>query len=838
MKQHIMKLTLAFALITLLMPAMAQSTLGKDFWVSFLPHHEHVNYNNVANELELVVIGKRPCTGRVTNPNTQWSTTFEVQAGTSTKVSIPIEGNYVNNPAGFQEDSDCVLNHGLHVVTTDSVSLYASHKISESGEESSEATCVLPTPSLGSEYIIQTYPSLQGNAGDLSEFCIVATQNNTLVDITLTDKSACGHYANMPFSVVLQAGQCYQILSATSYLTERDFSGTHIKVRNGKRIAVFAGNNYASYYYYSDGYTIVHHLYEQMLPVSTWGQKFVVAGTQESRKGKVRITALNNACTIKRNGASVATIQARQTYDYEITSTTQADFIETSEPAQVFQYLSEPYDDLGTTRDGAPASVLISPLEQRIKDATFCTFTPSPASSYQNQKHYVNIVTETNCVSSMKLDGRNIASQFHPTPYNSGYSYARIQIQHGTHTLSSAAGGTNGGFVAQVYGLGDLGCYGFSAGSMVIDQSAQIMVDQQYSTNFANGFWFCEDDVVNFSLFTNYEVSRAEWSFGDNTTGTGVEVAHQYPQAGNYNVSCDVYKLSPQGQDSLMGTLTTKIHVQQPTEQDVYETDCDSHTWHGETYTESGVYTYHGHSIGGCDSIVNLHLTLHPTVTVPYDTAICDQYEWYGLIYTQSGVYTHVEGQTDFGCDSIAELHLTINHASPITIDGPRQAYVATNLISGIFLYRVSDSLNIAPNTLEWECTNLEWFVEPLGNGYSCHLLVTTSGQGTLKVITHNTEDCNTSSSIEINSIFYDVDENESMKVKLFPNPAQTKVTLVASQIQRVRIYSSIGQNLMDIPANHPDRLDIDISTLKQGIYIVEISTSVGKTTQRLSILR
>ena len=838
MKQNTFKLTLAFALITLLMPAKAQSTLGKDFWVSFLPHGEHIAYSTHGNNLELVVIGKRPCSGRVTNPNTQWSTTFEVQPGASTVVSIPIEGNYINNPAGFQDDSDCILNHGLHVVTTDSVSLYASNKISSLGEENSEATCVLPTQSLGSEYIIQTYPSLKGNASDLSEFCIVATQNNTLVDINLAERSY-GHYANMPFFVVLQAGQCYQILSASSYLTDRDFSGTHIKVRNGKRIAVFAGNNAASYYHYSDASNYLHHHSEQMLPVSTWGQKFIVAGTQESRKGKVRITALNNACNIKRNGVSVATINARKTFDYEITSSTQADFIETSEPAQVFQYLTLPYNDLGTMKDGCPAMVLISPLEQRIKDAAFCTFAPSPACYYQNQNHYVNIVTETNCVSSMKLDGHNIASQFHPTPYNSGYSYARIQIQHGTHTLSSAAGGTNGGgFVAQVYGLGTLGCYAFSAGSMVINQSAQIMVDQQYSTNFTNGFWFCEDDIVNFSLFTNYEVSRAEWSFGDNATGTGVEIAHQYPEAGNYNVSCDVYKSTLQGQDSLMGTLTTKIHVQQHTEQEVYETDCDFHNWQGETYTESGVYTYHGHSIGGCDSIVNLHLTLHPTVTVPYDTAICDQYEWYDWIYTQSGVYTHVEGQTDFGCDSIAELYLTIKHAPQITIDGPRQVYAATDVPSGTYLYQVSDSLNIAPNTLEWVCSNPEWIVKPLGEGYSCRLHVTISGQGTLKVITHNTTDCNTSSSIEINATYFDVDDNEAVKVTLFPNPAQTTVSLVASQLQRVRIYNSIGQNLMDIPANHPDRLDVDVSALKQGIYIVEISTSVGKTTQRLSILR
>jgi hypothetical protein len=221
---------------------------------------------------------------------------------------------------------------------------------------------------------------------------------------------------------------------------------------------------------------------------------------------------------------------------------------------------------------------------------------------------------------------------------------------------------------------------------------------------------------------------------------------------------------------------------------------------------------------------------------VLYDTAICDQYEWFGSIYTQSGVYTHVEGQTDFGCDSIAELHLTIQHAPPITIEGSKEVYVATNVVAGLYRYQVSDSLNIEPNTLEWVCSNPDWILEPLGNGYGCRLFVTTYGQGTLEVITHNTTSCNTSSSLEINATFFDVDDNETMKTSLFPNPAQTTVSLVAPQLQRVRIYNSMIQCLKDIEVTQTDTLSIDIADLKPGVYIVEITTSLGKTVQRLSV--
>ena len=41
MKQTNKRLLLTLALIAILLPVTAQSTVGKDFWVTFLPNNEH-----------------------------------------------------------------------------------------------------------------------------------------------------------------------------------------------------------------------------------------------------------------------------------------------------------------------------------------------------------------------------------------------------------------------------------------------------------------------------------------------------------------------------------------------------------------------------------------------------------------------------------------------------------------------------------------------------------------------------------------------------------------------------------------------------------------------------
>ncbi|MBO7648504.1 MAG: T9SS type A sorting domain-containing protein, partial [Bacteroidales bacterium] len=93
------------------------------------------------------------------------------------------------------------------------------------------------------------------------------------------------------------------------------------------------------------------------------------------------------------------------------------------------------------------------------------------------------------------------------------------------------------------------------------------------------------------------------------------------------------------------------------------ETACDSYTWNGQTYTQSGDYTQHFQTVHGCDSAVTLHLTIHNAATRQFSITACDSYTWNGQTYTQSGDYVQ-NLTTVHGCDSTVTLHLTIHNTA------------------------------------------------------------------------------------------------------------------------------------------------------------------------------
>ena len=95
---------------------------------------------------------------------------------------------------------------------------------------------------------------------------------------------------------------------------------------------------------------------------------------------------------------------------------------------------------------------------------------------------------------------------------------------------------------------------------------------------------------------------------------------------------------------------------------DCSATDCDSYEWNGQTYTQSGEYTYTTIAANGCDSIVTLHLTINysevgETEYVTINSG--ETYTWNGQAYSTEGEYSITLSNTH-GCDSVATLHLTV----------------------------------------------------------------------------------------------------------------------------------------------------------------------------------
>lgn len=189
--------------------------------------------------------------------------------------------------------------------------------------------------------------------------------------------------------------------------------------------------------------------------------------------------------------------------------------------------------------------------------------------------------------------------------------------------------------------------------------AAVLFVDGQPSMEHPEGFDVCENDLVQFNVNLNFTPSNIIWNFGDGGTGNGNPTSHLYTNgSGDYEVICDIYE-QIQGQDSLVLTLSTQIHVHEGSQSEMWHDTCDFYTCCGQTFTESGYYVVNGQTTYGCDSTILLHLTInYSDTTILYDTA-CDSYYWYNNHITQSGVYEHLE-HNSARCDSLIILNLTI----------------------------------------------------------------------------------------------------------------------------------------------------------------------------------
>jgi gliding motility-associated-like protein len=97
---------------------------------------------------------------------------------------------------------------------------------------------------------------------------------------------------------------------------------------------------------------------------------------------------------------------------------------------------------------------------------------------------------------------------------------------------------------------------------------------------------------------------------------------------------------------------------------DVLQVDiCEGQTydWEGNVYDTAGQYTVHYQSGMGCDSILMLNLNIHQFFFDQFSETIChgDSVYWKDQYLSDSGVYSDTL-VSSFGCDSLVELTLTV----------------------------------------------------------------------------------------------------------------------------------------------------------------------------------
>ncbi|MCB0608831.1 MAG: gliding motility-associated C-terminal domain-containing protein [Lewinella sp.] len=140
-------------------------------------------------------------------------------------------------------------------------------------------------------------------------------------------------------------------------------------------------------------------------------------------------------------------------------------------------------------------------------------------------------------------------------------------------------------------------------------------------------------------------------------------------QNGSYTVGSSVYTQTGIYRDTLSTSFgCDSIIVLDLTVTDFYQTNLNISLCEGESYTvgtstyeQTGMYVDQFTSQDGCDSFVNLNLTILPIPVTDLAPAICDgeTYTVGSSVYTVSGIYQDVLTAAS-GCDSIVNLDLTV----------------------------------------------------------------------------------------------------------------------------------------------------------------------------------
>ena len=342
----------------------AQDTKGTDFWLTF-GQNSIRTYAQV--DLQIRIVGYDVETnGTLYFTNLPNSIDFHVFPREVKTINLsPLQKQAVYNESVTTTKS----NLSLHITSGAPVVVYALNQYSTT----TDATNVLPTSSLGTEYYLLSYLPYSTSYRDA--YTVVANQNNTEV------------FVDGALVTTLNAGQVYyaKAPNGTTNLT-----GTHIT--SSAPVSVFADNQCIGVPNGTGG----DKSFQQMAPVETWGKTFFVPlATQPIMMQRVRAIAYRAETTLTVTGGTLKTdgggknsfdLDAGEWLELEITS---GCYIESNNPIAVCSYLN---GVTWSTRSDC-AQAWVPAIDQSVEAALVAPFIPVGETNLD--EHYALIVTST-----------------------------------------------------------------------------------------------------------------------------------------------------------------------------------------------------------------------------------------------------------------------------------------------------------------------------------------------------------------------------------------------------------------------------------------------------------
>lgn len=394
----------------------------------------------------------------------------------------------------------------IEVISDNPIIVYAY----STRRQSSDMYTSFPVNSWGNEYFITTMgndfylPSGNNdfyNAQRTGEFLIMASEDDTQIEIQLTAKSR-RYELGETIQVTLNKGDSYQVGGSDEL---QDFRGRHdltgTKINSNKPIGVVAGHMRSSIPQTDHSASnSKDHLNEMLMPTDIWGKNFIsIPFENESQDNGVsdnyfKVVAQKEATQVKVTLAdgTVETIFLGYPGYHDEKIYNQTAIWESNEPIQIMQFMARTPDK---ACDGFydPAMMLLTPSDKMVNFCFFRTpeysmdpaFRPQDISVFrcgrfletdnQISSHKISILMDNVAALNLRIDGR------YPNDYElldqeifeidgKNYYLSHIRVEPGPHIIESQ----EGKFTSLHYGYGLYDSYAHTVGASFFNEDELV----------------------------------------------------------------------------------------------------------------------------------------------------------------------------------------------------------------------------------------------------------------------------------------------------------------------------------------------------------------------------
>ncbi len=618
---------------------------------------------------------------------------------------------------------------GFHITSTDTICVY----LFAFAMGSIDVVNLLPTEMLRDEYVIQMLPNfgpnIPENAFGIKEgwFQVVATEDSTVVDIELGDLDWMGRPQDTTITFVMDRGMmfhnsigdwnekypmcncsanydtcfCGTDTSLTTFAyrfpidSNRDFipfidlSGTRIKARDNKRIAVFQGNQLGTVVFCGSG----DYLYEQAMPIRYAGKEFVIPNLTQSVEDYIQFTVLEDGTTFTiKDPAStpMAThsvrLDARQSYRFVMDSNEGPFYVISDRPILVSVATSgqdlNDHDPTIMSR-GDPATLVVVPVEwwhNGLVNGSPVYWIDENRNGW-SYYHSTHIFTRTDDVVGMYYDRRRIDTLFHPipgTPYSQAFiPYNSPLSTRAAHSIENRLGGAFW-VVADAEKSAEHALYSYS--HLQRGKNYLTLNDVPADSLPRDSIW-CMYDPIQFHGWVERPADSIFWDFGDGTGARyryedGQWVTHTYADTGRYEIT-RIIQYMDEALDTIWGYVGCKSAFTRPSDT-MY-----AHVWIHNHYDSAfavtvceGPFTFRGHVLettdthyvttywteSGCDTLWQIDLVTCPHCSFRADTISDEQLPWvfHGVTFSQETRHYSIHIDIGDECDSIIDYYLIV----------------------------------------------------------------------------------------------------------------------------------------------------------------------------------